>query len=297
MSVLLHVRSDLDAFAVTGRERLSWLNGLVTQEVEKLPSGAGAYGLAVGKTGKIAAELWFLAGADRVLVVVARDRAEMVREHFDKHLIMEDAEMSVLLDRGVIFAHGLPGHDLVTEARALGCDAAMVDWTGRGDAAVILAPEGKLDATLTALLASAGPGSSLATEATWETLRIGWGLPRFGVDYDDQSLPQEASLEALAVSFNKGCYLGQETVFMVEKRGHPKKKLVRLAVEGDAELLAGTAITLPGGGAVGAVTSATRALEGGSLAIATVKYQLAVAETALLAGGRAARVLGLAGRG
>jgi folate-binding protein YgfZ len=305
---MLHVRPDLSAFAVTGSERLPWLNGLVTQEVAKLPSGAGAYGLAVGKTGKITAELWFLAGSEQVMVIVARDRIEMLREHLDKHLIMEDAEIGPLLDRGVIFAHGVwsamgappPNpevRDLVTEARALGGDAAMVDWTGRGDAAVILAPEGKLEATVTALLAAAGAGSALATEASWEALRIAWGLPRFGVDYDDQSLPQEASLERLAVSFTKGCYLGQETVFMVEKRGHPKKKLVRLVVEGEAELLAGTELTLPEGSAVGAVTSATHAPEGGSLAIGSVKYKYAVAEAALLAGGRAARVLGLAGGG
>jgi folate-binding protein YgfZ len=302
---LLHVRSDLGAFAITGSERLSWLNGLVTQEVAKLLSGAGAYALAVGKTGKIMAELWLLAGAEWVTVVAARDRIEMLREHFDKHLIMEDAEIGAPLDRGVIFAHGLrpttgAPRDRVAEARALGGDAARVDWTGRGDAAVILAPEGRLDATVTALLASDGADSSaspaLATEASWEALRIAWGLPRFGVDYDDQSLPQEASLETLAVSFSKGCYLGQETVFMVEKRGHPKKKLVRLAVEGDAALCAGTEIMLREGGAVGTVTSATPAPEGGSLAIGSVKYKHAVAETALLAGGHAARVLGLAGR-
>lgn len=289
---LLHVRSDLGAFAVTGGERLPWLNGLVTQDVGKLAPGAGAYGLAVGKTGKIAAEIWFLALADRVLVLAARDRLEMLREHFDKHLIMEDAEMGPPLDRAAIFAHGPLAGALVAEARAQGGDAAMVDWTGRGDAAVLLAPEGGLDAMLSALLAKAGPAAALATEAGWEALRIAWGLPRFGVDYDDQTLPQEASLEKVAVSFTKGCYLGQETVFMVEKRGHPKKRLVRLAVEGGGELPAGAEIVLPEGGAAGTLTSATQAPEGGLLALGSVKHKHAVADTPLLVGGRAARVLG-----
>ncbi len=72
-------------------------------------------------------------------------------------------------------------------------------------------------------------------------------MPRFGVDFDDQTLPQEASLERLAVSFNKGCYLGQETVFMLEKRGHAKKRLMRLAIDTlEAEAPApGVEIVLP----------------------------------------------------
>jgi tRNA-modifying protein YgfZ len=289
---LLQTRADLGVFRVTGGDRLAWLNGLVTQEVSKLAPGTGAYGLAVGKTGKILAELWFLASTDHVLVIAARDRLEALLEHFDKHLIMEDAELSAPLDRAVICAHGPQAAAVVAEARGTSSEAAMIDWTGRGDAAVLVAAEREAGPLVAALLAGSPP-RALATEAEWEALRVAWGLPRFGVDYDDQTLPQEASLEKAAVSFTKGCYLGQETVFMVEKRGHPKKKLVRLAVEGDAGLAAGAEITLPEGGALGAISSATPADEGGWVAIGSVKYKHAVAETAVLAGGRAARVLGV----
>lgn len=288
---LVHVRSDLGVLAVTGGERLSWLNGLVTQDIGKLAPGAGAYGLAVGKTGKMLAEIWFVAGADRVLVVMARSRMDAIRDHFDRHLVMEDAEMGPPLDRGVIFVHGPRADDLVAEARARGGDAARIDWTGRGDAAVVIAAEGSPDATVAALLARAGEGA-LATEAGWEALRVAWGVPRRGADYDDQTLPQEASLEKLAVSFGKGCYLGQETVFMLEKRGHARKKLVRLAVEGDAELSAGAEIADPGGAAAGTVTSATRGADGGWLAIASVKHKLVSTGTELRVGERPARVLG-----
>src|SRR6185437_10386155 len=125
----------------------------------------------------------------------------------------------------------------------------------------------------------------------WEALRIAWGVPRFGADYDEQSLPQEASLETRAVSFSKGCYLGQETVFMLEKRGHARKKLVRLAVEGEGTLSAGAEIALPDGTAgVGAVTSATRAPgPGGWLALGSVKHKHTPAGTALVVAGRPAR--------
>ncbi len=293
---LLHVRDDLGVFAVTGKDRLSWLNGLVTQEVGKLAPGAGAYGLAVGKTGKMAAELWFVAGQPgdaRVLVVAARARLDTLREHLDKHLIMEDAEMSPPLDRAVVFAYGPRAAALADVARSAGADAASIDWTGRGSAVVVIAREGALDATVAALRAAAEP-TALATEADWEALRIAWGLPRAGVDYDDQTMPQEASLEKVAVSFSKGCYLGQEAVFMLEKRGHPKKKLVRLAIEGEGEIAAGTPLALPDGTVVGAVTSAARAPDGALRALGSVKYKQAVPGAELRAGEREARVLGLA---
>jgi folate-binding protein YgfZ len=281
---LTHARPDLGVFAVTGPDRLTWLNGLVTQDVGKLAPGAGAYGLAVGKTGKIMAELWFVAAADRVFVVLGRDRLATIREHFDRHLIMEDAELGEPLDRGVVFVHGARARALVDAARALGADAALVAFTGRGDAAVLIAP-GRDVAALLAL------GTPLPEEA-WEPLRVAWGLGRFGVDFDDQTLPQEASLEKLAVCFTKGCYLGQEAVFMLEKRGHAKKHLVRLAVEGADPPAAGAEITAEGS-AVGAVTSATAALTGeGQVALGYVKHKLAVAGTEVAVGGRPGRVLG-----
>jgi folate-binding protein YgfZ len=289
---LLHERTDLGVFAVTGGDRLSWLNGLVTQDVGKLAPGAGAYGLAVGKTGRILAELWFVATDATVLVIAAKARMAGLREHFDKHLVMEDAEMGPPLERAVLMAHGEAAPALAGRVRALGGDAAAVDWTGRGDAAVLVAAEGALPTTLANALEE--PGIQLVDDAAWEGRRIAWGLPRFGVDFDDQTLPQEASLERVAVSFTKGCYLGQETVFMLEKRGHARKKLVRLAVEGDGELAPGVEIVLADGASVGTITSATRAPDGGVLAIGSVKSKHVAAGTDLVAGGRAAHVLGLA---
>src|SRR5262249_47580670 len=97
--------------------------------------------------------------------------------------------------------------------------------------------------------------------------------------------------EKRAVCFEKGCYLGQETVFMVEKRGHARNKLVRLAVAGEGTLAAGVEIVLPEGGAVGAVTSAAPSPHGGWIALGHVKYKHTAADTELVVAARAARVL------
>jgi hypothetical protein len=293
-SALVHARPDLAAFAVSGADRLAWLNGLLTQDVGKLPAGAGAYGLAVTKVGRVLAEVWVISAADRAFVIVARERVEALRQHFEKHLVMEDAEVGPMEPRAVVFAHGPRALELVDEARALSpaADAAMIDWTGRRNAAVILAADESGAATVSALLAK---GAVRASDEGFDALRIAWGVPRFGVDYDDETLPQEASMERLAVSFTKGCYLGQETVFRLEKRGHPRRRLAHLRVEGDEPLAAGAEITAPDG-PVGTLSSAASAGDGtGLFAIGSIKHKLAVAGTVLAVAGRVATVLGPAG--
>ena len=297
-AALVHPRPDLAALIVTGKDRQTWLNGLVTCELAGKKPGEGIYGLAVGKTGKIAAEIVALLAADHLVLVLPSDRVEPLREHLERHLIMEDAELAAADGRALFAVHGPRAAAIVDFARTVGADAATVDFTGRGDAALILAPVGAAETFAATLLASAGAGGALATPEGWEALRIEWGVPRFGVDFDDQTLPQEASLERLAVSFTKGCYLGQETVFMLEKRGHAKKRLMRLALDLDldaADLTPGVEIVLPdGGGPIGTLTSVTKTASGGAIGLGYVKFKYATADAALVVGGHPARALGLA---
>lgn len=282
---------ELGTLLVTGPERLSWLNGLVTCDVAKLRPEQGTYGLSVAKNGKIQAELWVLAAADRVLVGAPHNKLPALHEAFDRHLIMEDAELHLLPDAFVwMFAHGPASTALAERARASGAVAAAIDPTGLGGAA-IAAPSETAATTEQALLSSAGVAR--ATSAGFEALRIERGLPRFGVDFDEQNYPQEASIERLAVSFDKGCYLGQETVCMLELRGHVKRKLVQLSVDAPPDaVLPGAAITLPDGDAMGAVTSRSpRAASGATLALGYVKYKHAHADTELRVAGHPARVV------
>jgi hypothetical protein len=166
-----------------------------------------------------------------------------------------------------------------------------VAWSDLGGAAVV-APSGKLEDITSALLAHAGERGVLATPEAFEAIRIEEGIARYGVDFDEQHYPQDASLEKLAVSFQKGCYLGQETVFMLGVRGHAKKRLVQLAVDGADDVPVGAPITAPDDGAeVGKVTSRTKAPEGaGVIALGYVKYKLAAAGAELQVAGRPARI-------
>jgi len=117
-----------------------------------------------------------------------------------------------------------------------------------------------------------------------EALRVARGLPRFHVDYTEAHYPQEALLEKTHVAFDKGCYVGQEVVCMLELRGHVKRKLVLVAFTGEAP--PGAQLTTAEGVAVGELAGvAAHALEEGkNLGFAMVKVAAAGPGTALRVG-------------
>ncbi|HEY4121050.1 MAG TPA: folate-binding protein YgfZ [Byssovorax sp.] len=291
--LLVAPRADLGALVVTGKDRVAWLNGLVTCELAKAKPGDGALGLAVGKTGKILAELWIVVAEDRLVVGVARAAVEALREHLEKHLIMEDVELADASDDTAWLACvGPRATSAVEAARASGGFAARLDWTGRADAAALALPALAAPKIEAGLLAA---GAVVADDDTLAALSVAWGLPRFGVDFTTENLPHEASLEKLAVSFSKGCYLGQEAVFMLEARGHAKKHLARLAVDGASAAPRGAAVALADGTVVGDVTSSVTTAEG-VVALAFVKHKSAEPGVALVVDGRPARLVDLAAR-
>jgi folate-binding protein YgfZ len=115
-------------------------------------------------------------------------------------------------------------------------------------------------------------------------------VPIFGAEFDGATYPQEAGLEKTAVSFNKGCYLGQEVVCMLEMRGKVKKRIVPLVLEGDAP--ARGAAVMHEGVAVGAVTSAAWSPTlGRAIALAMVKRQLTEPGSELRVGDAVAKVV------
>lgn len=280
--------ADRSALLVRGKDRLTWLNGLVTCDLAKLGPKSGIYGLIVEKKGRIQTDLFLVParGADVVALAVPTALREAITSTLDHYLVMEDAELEAA-DLAFWQLHG---------ERALAVvDALEVPYAGGLDllGGALLAVESDRAAELEAALAAAlaNVGGAIASEEAWNALRIERGLPRFGVEVDATLYPQEASLERLAVSFDKGCYLGQEVVYMLENRGHVKRKLVPLDFEGGAPPAAGDPVTTAEGAAVGDVKSAAIGPSSGKpVAIAMVKYAQAKSGTVLRVGDRSARV-------
>ncbi|MDB5219458.1 MAG: Folate-dependent protein for Fe/S cluster synthesis/repair in oxidative stress [Myxococcaceae bacterium] len=290
-SVLVVAAPDRAAILVSGKDRTSWLNGLVTCELAKRERGQGAYGLLVEKKGRIQTDLFVVPSTDEgehtLALAVPASLRDTLLPGLDHYLIMEDAELTAS-DLVFFVAHG----PRAAELRALAPFAGTVDLLGTGG--IVLGASAADAAALEARLreAVAKLGGVLADDATWDAVRIEHGLPRFGAEVDATQYPQEAALEKLAVSFSKGCYLGQEVVYMLQERGHVKRKLVPLDLdEGGDVPVAGTAVTTPAGEAVGEIKSAVMGPSSGKpVAIAMVKWAHAKPATELRVGTATARV-------
>jgi len=289
-SVLVVPAADRAAILVTGKDRVTWLNGLVTCELAKLAPGDAAYGLLVEKKGRIQTDLFVLQSAPEeaaIALAVPSSLREALLATLDHYLIMEDAELTPA-DLAFVVAHGPQAGALL----GLAPFGGVVDLLGTGG--VVLGIPALHRAAFDARLAEAVTrlGGVIADDAVWEHVRIEHGLPRFGGEVDATLYPQEASLETLAVSFSKGCYLGQEVVYMLQERGHVKRKLVALDLDAAGEVpAAGTAVTSPTGEAVGDIRSAVNGTATGKpAAIAMVKWAFAKAGTEVRVAEAVARV-------
>jgi folate-binding protein YgfZ len=281
---------ELGTVAVTGRDRQSWLNGLVTSDLARLEPGVASYGLVLVKIGRIVSDAWILPAGERMLVGVPRERVGVLREHLEKYLMMEDAAHVDASDQvGWVFVHGPRAAELARTVGPLhGGHGGAVDTTGLGGG-VLAAAIANVDALVEDLVAR---GAVEAGKDDWEALRVERYLPRFGVDFGEKNYPQEASLEKIAVSFNKGCYLGQEVVCRLEMRGHVIKKIVAVRLDGGEPPGSGAEVRSAEGKAVGTVSSAA-AGDAGPLALAMIRIDFAEPGTKLEVGGRPAVVLGL----
>ncbi len=256
-AVLAVPNLDRTALIVTGRDRVSWLNGLLTADLAKKSVGEVTYGLVVGRNGRILADLFVAIDEERVLVAAPAAAVDGLRQHLEHYLVMEDAEIVVAGAGSETWAlHGPGWQTALAAARGAGGVGGMLDRTGLGGAFVFALSEnaGSVRAAIEHQIAE--QRGVLGDDDGWNTLRIERAVARFGVDFDERTYPQEAALEKVAVSFDKGCYLGQEVVCMMEMRGHVKRKLVPLLVETTDPVPWGAPVVDEAGAVVGEVTSA-----------------------------------------
>jgi folate-binding protein YgfZ len=291
-SVLAVREPDTEVIVVSGKDRVSWLNGLLTCDLVKGSATDGRYGLVVVRNGRVLTDAVVLRGSEAALLVIPAKVEDALRAHLDHYLVMEDAEMAPHAPHVVWGLHGPRAAEVLAAAQRSGAAGAVLDRTGLGGA-VAVASVAEADAVESAIRVAVDQSDGVVGDAEgWDALRLERGLPRFGVDFDDKMYPQEASLEHVAVSFDKGCYLGQEVVCMLEMRGHVKRKLVPVVIDGEEIPERGDPVTDEAGGAVGEVTSAVASPTlGKAVALALVKRAHTEPGHKLLVGGRHAEVV------
>jgi len=285
---LVVLEGERGVLSVTGSERASWLNAVVTSDAASVGADHAGFGLLLTKQGKIRTDFYLLDAGERLLLAVAAGTTEAVQAELDRMLVMEDVELTdVSNELAVLSLHGPRALELArAETVRSGGTAAALDRTGLGGAVLVVSRKA-LDPAAGRLESD---GARLSRGDDWPSVRVPHGVGIFGVDYGPHDNPHEAALERRAIAWNKGCYLGQEAVFMQDARGKVKRRLVVLKATGLTEIPAGFAIKRPSGEEVGQVTSASNRA-GELFALGMVLAPYFEPGTELSIGGAEARVV------
>ncbi len=289
----LAIPSSGATLVITGADRLAWLNGLTTCDVAKKKVGEATYGLVVARNGRVLADVVVFIDEERLVLALPASVAETLRLHFEHYLVMEDAQVepgSAAFETW--FVHGPRSIELLEKARGAGAIGAAMDRTGLGGAVIFAAGDHIDEVRRQVTLAAAEVGGVIGDDTGWRALRLERGVAEFGEDFDDTTYPQEAGLEKVAVSFDKGCYLGQEVICMLEMRGHVKRRLTPLVLDATGVPPPGTGVTDLAGVVVGEVTSAALSPTlGRAIALAMVKRAQAQPSSVVLVDGVRADVV------
>ncbi len=232
-----------ESVLVEGPDAERFLQGLLSQDVAALASGAAARSFLLSPQGKLVALLW------------------VARESSDRFALIADAGLGQNLVQSLLHYRFRVKATVEIDTRAV---YMLID---KGGGIESRASEGggarpaEFDAPLPGwrrrFLLGTPPVAPAAPDGWWDAVRIEAGEPIMGVDVDENTIPQESGLVVEAVSFEKGCYLGQELVARIDTRGHVNRLLRGLVFSEATPPNTGAAVVV-GGKEVGLVTSASR---------------------------------------
>jgi folate-binding protein YgfZ len=255
--------TELDSFGVirlTGSERTSWLQGMITNDVQKLPSGNGCYAAHLTPQGKIVAHMRVFKDDDALWLTLERAAIPKLIAAFDKLLIMEDVQIADLSDAYSIL--GLLGPEAPNHLGAwLGSPLVLQDLHSHrkfDESRIVVSrlgyevwiPRGQTDSVLRFF---ADHGITAIDHGTWDVLRTEAGIPIYGVDIDESTTMPELGEDG--ISYDKGCYIGQEVVAKVKYIGHVNRRFAGLLISGN-DLPEMKSAIRKGGREVGYITTA-----------------------------------------
>ncbi|HEY2654130.1 MAG TPA: folate-binding protein [Solirubrobacteraceae bacterium] len=291
-------RSERGKLALTGGQAKSFLQGQVSNDVESLTPGTGCYAAFLTPKGKMLGDLRILDGGEELLLDTERATLQGLFNMIRRFSIGYDVELHKrTLERALLSLVGpdaaqtagltdladAPEHTHLT-AEIGGVPIRAI----RTDVGIdVLCAAGQTPAVRAALERA---GALPVDEPVIECLRVEHGRPRYGIDLDDSVIPQEAGLNERAVSFTKGCYVGQETVARLYYRGKPNRHLRGLRLGGRAEI--GDPLR-DGDREVGQLGTVTESPRFGLIALGFVRREVAVGATVSAGDGTTAEVVEL----
>ncbi len=273
-------RSERGKLAFTGAQAKQFVQGQVTNDVDALAPGTGCYAALLSPKGKMLGDLRILDTGAELWFDTERSALQTIFNVLHRARVGYDAELHKrTLQQGLVSLVGpaarrvagpgveaLPGEEHANAAIEVDGIAARAIVTDLG---VDLVCEAEQTSALIAALTARG--AQTVPEAAAEAVRVERGRPRYGVDLDDTTIPQEAGLNERAVSFGKGCYVGQETVARLFYKGKPNRHLRGLKLS--TPVASGTELTA-GGRAVGRLGSVAVSPDHGPIGLALVRREV-----------------------
>ena len=250
------------SLAITGRDRHSFLQSFCTNDVKRLTPGDACEAFILNVKGKIVGHGIVTCRDEELVFVGAAGQSERLIEHLDRYIIREDVQL----------------RDTTTE-RSFLVSAASVDitavsfaWNLIGNTAARVFEYSPAEmANLFRIIYERG--IQVVGSPAFDAARIENGFPVFGVDFDEHNLPQEVGRDRGAISFTKGCYLGQETVARIDALGHVNQRITGMRFVGSDDIEPGTELSFSDANA-GRVTSAAYSPQfGAPLALAMVRRE------------------------
>jgi folate-binding protein YgfZ len=235
---------------LSGPDRLSFLQGMLSNDLKLLKPFEGQYATLLTQQGKVIADVRALCSLNSFYLDFWENLKDRITEHLNRYLVADEVEIADRSDEyATLSVQGPQSEALLqklfrtTELPAMLMHHAMVDVDGTAICVVrashtgesgfdLIAPKADLR-NLAARLTESGKPISAAWvgEDAHNILRVEAGIPRYGVDFSDDNLLLEVGIEN-SYSYTKGCYLGQEVVERIRSRGHVNKKLCGLLLEG-----------------------------------------------------------------
>ncbi|HTM04212.1 MAG TPA: glycine cleavage T C-terminal barrel domain-containing protein [Vicinamibacterales bacterium] len=272
--------------AVAGKDRASYLQGLLTNDIAALGPDTGCYAAWLTPQGRMLTDLHVLQSDDMILLDVPAELAETILQRLDQFLFGEDVQLASLAGNlQPVWIHGqsAPGVLARVVADAPSFDAwrdyqharlafqsvpvvvARINQLGVPGFCLYAAAD-QADALVASLQAN---GAAAVDQALINAMRVEEGYPIFGLDMTDDTIPLEAGIEARAISFTKGCYVGQEVVIRVLHRGGGRVARRLVGLRSSADMAAGAKL-FAGEREIGFVTSAATSPALGPIALGYV---------------------------
>ena len=290
-------RSGRGVLLVSGPDGAEYLQGQLTNDVEALEVGDGQYAALLDRKGHMQADMRVLrAGAEEILLDTEPEGLAAALRHLQMYSIGRDVEVKDVSEERAIVSLIGPRSVEIAGTAALP-ESACESTSVKGVACLVVGTRDGLDLIVAAADAERLRGAlveagavAVSAEAA-EILRIESGTPRFGAEMGIETMPAEAGIVGAAVSFTKGCYIGQETVARLHYKGRPNRHLRGLELSGPAA--PGSALLL-GEKEVGRLGSAAASPALGTIGLAILRREAEpAAEVAVGEDGVTARVVDL----